>query len=255
MLTAAGDTAGCKPDGLYSKTVKTKVFASIAKLPVLNDKPAAKEIYAFLQSEKCDAPAALVKYRLAAEGLAKLLTRTEAEYKKHLIDTRAAASTANDTACRKMTEAIKSTAAAIKDKKKRTQWALGLWKQSEGREKYFGRHMRVNTDRAVSTVAGLAGKRLPKDPQLMQNLLDRLAAELKKSITGQRDIKNCRLLAAKIKAAAKYTKDPAQKRKWVQVMSKTITGRETFKPKTAKKKAKPLRDPCADTIKALLATP
>jgi hypothetical protein len=255
LLTAAGVKAGCKPDGLYSKTVKTKVFASIAKLPVPNDKPAAKEIYAFLQSEKCDAPAALVKYRLAAEGLAKLLTRTEAEYKKHLIDTRAAASTANDTACRKMTEAIKSTAAAIKDKKKRTQWALGLWKQSEGREKYFGRHMRVNTDRAVSTVAGLAGKRLPKDPQLMQNLLDRLAAELKKSITGQRDIKNCRLLAAKIKAAAKYTKDPAQKRKWVQVMSKTITGRETFKPKTAKKKAKPLRDPCADTIKALLATP
>jgi len=253
LLTAAGVKAGCKPDGLYSKTVKTKVFASIAKLPVPNDKPAAKEIYTFLQSEKCDTPAALVKYRLAAEGLAKLLTRTEAEFKKHLIDTRAAASAANDTACRKMVEAIKSTAAAITDKKKRTQWALGLWKQSEGNEKYFGRHMRVNTDRAVSTVAGLAGKRLPKDPQLMQNLLDRLAAELKASVSGKRDHKTCRLLASKIKAAAKYTKDAAQKRKWAKALSKIITGKEKFNAQPTKKKPRLVRDPCADEIKKLLA--
>ncbi|MDP6542487.1 MAG: hypothetical protein QGH60_00765 [Phycisphaerae bacterium] len=253
LLTAAGDTAGCKPDGLYSKTVKTRVFASIAKLPVPSDKSAAKEIYTFLQTEKCDAPAAMVKYRLAAEGLAKLLTKTEAEYKKHLIDTRAAASTANDTACRKMSEAVKSTAAAIKDKKKRTQWALKLWKQSVGNEKYFGRWMRVNTDRAVSTVAGLAGKRLPKDPQLMQNLLDRLAAELKASIAGKRDHKTCRLLASKIKAAAKYTKDPAQKRKWAQAMSKIIKGKETYNSQPTKKKPRLTRDPCADEIKKLLA--
>jgi len=253
LLTAAGDTAGCKPDGLYGKTVKTKVFASIAKLPVPSDKSAAKEIYTFLQTEKCDAPAALVKYRLAAEGLAKLLASTEAEYKKHLIDTRAAASTANDTACRQMAEAIKSTAAAITDKKKRTQWALELWKQSEGREKYFGRHMRVNTDRAVSTVAGLAGKRLPKDPQLMQNLLDRLATELKASIAGKRDHKTCRLLASKIKAAAKYTKDPAQKRKWAQALSEIIKGKETYNSQPTKKKPRPARDPCADEIKKLLA--
>ena len=253
LLTAAGDTAGCKPDGLYSKTVKTKVFASIAKLPVPTDKQTAKEIYTFLQTEKCDAPAALVKYRLAAEGLAKLLASTEAEYKKHLIDTRVVASTANDTACRQMAEAIKSTAAAITDKKKRTQWALGLWKQSEGNEKYFDRHMRVNTDRAVSTVAGLAGKRLPKDPQLMQNLLDRLAAELKASIAGKRDHKTCRLLASKIKAAAKYTKDPAQKRKWAQALSAIIKGKETFNSQPTKKKPRPTRDPCSDEIKRLLA--
>ena len=253
LLTAAGDTAGCKPDGLYSKTVKKKVFASIAKLPVPTDKSTAREVYTFLQAEKCDAPAALVKYRLAAEGLDKLLTKTEAEYKKHLIDTRAAASTANDTACKLMAEALKTTAASIKDKKKRTQWALGLWKQSEGREKYFGRHMRVHTDPAVSFLAGEARRRMGKEPQLMQNLLDRLTAELKKSVAGQRDIKNCRLLAAKIKAAANHTKDPAQKRKWAQALSKIIKGQETFNSQPTKKKPKLTRDPCADEIKKLLA--
>jgi len=255
LLTAAGDKAGCRADGLYSKTVKKRVFASIAKLPAPKDKQAAKEVYAFLQTEKCDAPAALVAYRLAIEGLPALLARTEADYKKHLNSTRTKASSENDTACARMATALKTTAASIKDKKQRTQWALGLWKQAQGREKYFGRWMRVSTDQAVSSLARLARQRMPKEPQLMQNLLDRLAAELKKSVTGQRDIKNCRLLAAKIKAAAKYTKDPAQKRKWAQGLSAIITGHETFKPKTTRKKAKPLRDPCADEVKKLLAAP
>jgi len=253
LLTAAGDKAGCRPDGLYSQTVKKRIFASIARLPVPSDKPEAKEVYAFLQTEKCDAPAALVKYRLAIEGLPELLARTEADFKKHLISTRAKVSSENDTACRKMAEALKTTAAAIKDKKKRTQWALGLWKQSKGREKYFGRHIRVHTDPAVSFLAREARQQMGKEPQLMQNLLDRLAAELKKSIAGKRDIKTCRLLASKIKAAAKYTKDLAQKRKWAQAISKIIKGHETFNSQPTKKKPRPTRDPCADEIKKLLA--
>ena len=153
-----------------------------------------------------------------------------------------------------MAVTLKATAAAITDEKQRKQWALGLWEQSKGREKYFGRWMRVATDPAVAFLAREAGQRLPKDPQLMQSLLDRLTAELKQSVTGQRDINQCRLLAAKIKAAAKHTKDPDQKRKWAQGLSEIITGHETFKPKTARKDAKPLRDPCADTIKELLAS-
>ncbi|MDP6637515.1 MAG: hypothetical protein QGG42_21660 [Phycisphaerae bacterium] len=251
LLTAAGDTAGCKPDGLYAKTVKTKVFASIAKLDVPTDKRAAKEVFAFLQTEKCDAPAAMVKYRLATEGLAVLLTKTEAEFKKHLIDTRVVASTANDTACKLMAEAVKATAAAIKDKKQRRLWAAKLLKQSEGREKYFGRWMRVSTDRSVSTVASLAGKRLPKEPELMQNLLDRLTAELKASVAGKRDHKTCRTLAGKIKAAAKYTKDPDQKRKWAQALSAIIKGKEKFNAQPGKKKPRMILDPCASEIQRL----
>ena len=85
----------------------------------------------------------------------------------------------------------------------------------------------------------------------MQSLLDRLATELKASIAGQRDIKTCRLLAARINAAAKYTRDPAQRRQWAQQLAKIIAGHETFKPKTTRKKTKVLRDPCADAIKGL----
>ncbi|MBL7224178.1 MAG: hypothetical protein ISS72_10015 [Candidatus Brocadiae bacterium] len=254
-LQAAGDKAGCPADGLYSQTVKKRVFASIAKLPAPKGKQAAKEVYAFLQAEKCDAPTALVTYRLAVEGLPALLASTESDYKKHLSSTRAKVSSENDAACNKMAAALKATAASITDKNQRKQWALGLWKQSEGREKYFGRWMRVATDPAVAFLAREAGQHLPKDPQLMQSLLDRLAAELKESVASQRDIKRCRLLAAKIKAAAKHAKDPDQKRKWAQGLSKIITGHETFKPKTARKNARPLRDPCADTIKELLASP
>ena len=254
-LQAAGDKAGCPADGLYSKTVKKKVFASIAKLPTPKDKQAAKEVYAFLQAEKCDAPEALVTYRLAVEGLPALLASTEAHYKEHLSSTRAEASSENDTACAMMAVMLKATAASITDEKQRKQWALGLRKQSEGREKYFGRWMRVATDPAVAFLARQAGQRLPEDPQLMQSLLDRLAAELKQSVTGQRDIKQCRLLAARIEAAAKHTKDPDQKRKWAEGLSKIITGHETFKPANARKNAKPLRDPCADAIEGLLASP
>ena len=254
-LRAAGDKAGCPADGLYSKTVKKSVFASIAKLPTPKDKRAAREVYAFLQAEKCDAPAALVAYRLAIEGLSAVLASTEAEYREHLSSTRAKASSENDAACAMMAAAIKATAASVTDKNRRKRWALGLWKQSEGREKYFGRRMRVATDPAVAVLARQAGQRLPKDPQLMQSLLDRLAAELKESVTGQRDARHCRLLAARIEAAAKYTKDPGQRRKWAQGLSRIITGHETFQPKTTRKNAKPLRDPCANTIKALLASP
>ena len=253
-LTSVGDKFGCPPDGLYGKTVKTKVFASIAKLPVPKDKKAAGEILAFLQSAKCDAPAALVKYRIAVDGLDALLVKTQAEFKTHLVVTRATGTTANDTACKRMSEAIKSSAAAIKDKKRRAKWASSLWKHAAGREKYFGRWMRVSTDRAVSTVAGLAGKRLPKEQQLMQNLLDRLAVELKASVAGKRDHKSTRLLASKIKAAAKHTKDPAQKRKWAQALSKIITGHETYNSQPAKKKPRLTRDPCANEIKKLLAS-
>jgi len=251
-LKAASDKAGCPADGLYSKTVKKKVFASIAKLPAPKGRQAAKEVYAFLQTEKCDAPAALVTYRLAIEGLPALLASTEADYKEHLISTRAKASSENDAACKMMAAAIKATAASIKDKNQKKQWALRLWKQSEGREKYFGRWGRVATDPAVSLLAKQAGQRLPKDSQLMQSLLDRLTAELRGSVTGQRDKKRCQLLAAKIKNAAKHTKNADQKRKWVRGLSKIITGHETFKPKNARKNAKPLRDPCANTIKGLL---
>ena len=152
-----------------------------------------------------------------------------------------------------MSDAIKATALAIPDRKNRTQWALKLLKQAEGNEKYFGRWMRASTDRAVATLASLAGKRLPKEPQLMQNLMDRLATELKASVSGTRDHKACRLLAAKITAAAKHAKDADQKSKWARRLLEIIKGKETFNSQPTRKKPKLVRDPCANAIKALTA--
>jgi len=254
-LQAAGDKAGCPPGGLYSQTVKKRVFANIAKLPTPKDEQAAREVYAFLQTEGCDTPEALVTYRLTVEGLPALLASTEARYKEHLSATRAKASGENDTACTMMVATLKATAAAIPDKEQRKQWALGILKQSEGREKYFGQGMRVITDPSVAFLAKQAEQRLPDDRQLIQLLLDRLGAELKESVAGERDAKQCRLLSVKIEAAARHTKDPDQKRKWVECLSETIKGHETFTPTNARKGAKPLRDPCADTIQGLLASP
>ena len=71
----------------------------------------------------------------------------------------------------------------------------------------------------------------------------------------ERDIKQRRLLAVRIEAAAKHTKDPGQKRKWAQALSETIRGHETFTPGNARENAKPVRDPCADAIAKLLALP
>jgi len=255
QLRAVGDKAGCPADGLYSRTVKKRMFANIATLPVPADKQAAREVFAFLQAEKCDAPAALVIYRLAVEGLPAVLADTEARFAEHLVSTRARATSENDVACAKMAEAIKATAAAIADKDRRKQWGRDLLKESQGREKYIGRFGRLATDPAVALLARQAGQRLPKDTQLMQSYLDRLAAELKASVAGPRDIKACRLLATKIQAAAKHTKDAEQKSRWLQSLSTTITGRETFTPETARKKARALRDPCADCIKKLLESP
>jgi len=251
LLTAAGEAAGCKPDGLYAETVKAQVFAGIAKMPAASDKSEAKEIYAFLQAEKCDAPTATVKYRLAVEGLAKLLAQTETQYAEHLKSVWARTGEANDRACRLMSDTVKASAAVIKDRKRRTQWAARLLKQSQGREKYFGRWMRISTDPAVATVASLARKRLGKEPELMQNLLDRLAADLKASVAGRRDHKTCLTLAGRIKAAARCAKDADQKRKWAQAMSAIIKGKEKFNSQPGKKKPRMITDPCAEEIRKL----
>ena len=48
------------------------------------------------------------------------------------------------------------------------------------------------------------------------------------------------------------TKEPGQKRTWIQGLSKIITGRESFKPQTTEVNPEALRDPCADAVKETL---
>jgi hypothetical protein len=253
-LAAAKSKPGCPTDGLYPKTVKSNMYARLAKLPVPEDKEEAREVYAFLEKEKCDSPATLVAYRLALEGLPALRKRTEDDLKAHFALVQTRASRENDTATAAMANTLKAVAGAIKNGKERRQWAKGLWPHAQGHEKYFGHRNRVATNPAVSTLARFAGQKMPSETEQMQPLLDRIAAELKASVAGQRDIKACRALAAKIQAAGNAVKDVDQKRAWAESLSKIVAGKETFTPKDAKQDAKPLRDPCADAIKKLLAS-
>jgi len=252
-LAAIHEKPGCPAEGLYNQTVKKRMFTRIAKLPVPKDKRTASEVFAFLEKEKCDVPAARVAYRLALEGLPALLSRTEQDFKEHLKAVQTKASRDNDVASTKMAATIKATANCIKDKKERKQWALTLWKQAQGHEKYFGHRYRVSTDASLPALARLSGQKMSPEAELVKPLLAQVASELKQSVAGERNLKDCRLLAAKIKAAGNSLKQPEQKRQWLESLSKVMAGHETFLPRGAKKKAKPLRDPCSDTINQALA--
>ena len=126
-LAAVGGKPGCRSEGLYNQTVRKKMFGRMAELPVPEDRPALREVLAFLEAEKCDVPAALVTYRLALEGLPALLSRTRQEFKDHLDSVRNTASRENDLACAKMATTIKSTADRIPDRKQKNNgpWAYG----------------------------------------------------------------------------------------------------------------------------------
>ena len=253
MLAATNGKPGCPVDGLYNKTLKSRMFARIAKLPVPKDKRTASKVFAFLQEEKCDIPATLAAYRLAIGGLPALLSRTKRDFKEHLKSVQTKASRDNDVASTRMAVRIKAAANCIKNKEARKQWALTLWKQAQGHEKYFGHKYRVSTDASVPVLARLSGRKMSPESELMKPLLAQVASELKRSVAGERNLKDCRLLAARIKAAGNSLKQPEQKRQWLENLSKIMAGHETFQPRGAKKKAKPLRDPCSDTINQALA--
>jgi hypothetical protein len=251
-LTASAGKPGCPAEGLYNTTVKNKMFAKLARLPVPEDRGAASEVLAFLEKEKCDIPAALVAYRVAVDGLPALMARTEGDFTNHLKEVQKKAARENDIDCRMMADTIRVTADRIKDGQQRKEWALGLWKQAQGHEKYFGHNYRVATHPALPLLARFSGQKMPPEPELVRPVLERVATELEESLAGERNIRDCRMLAAKIKAVGDSLKDPDQKRTWFEGLSKTIAGKETFKPSDAGKNVKPTRDPCADTIKQSL---
>lgn len=119
-----------------------------------------REVFAFLQKEQCDLPAAVIAYRLTLEGLPALLSRTEQDFKEHLKSVQTQASRENDVAGAMMAATIKAAADCIKDRKQRKQWALTLWEQAQGHEKYFGHRCRVSTNPTVPLLARLSGQKV-----------------------------------------------------------------------------------------------
>lgn len=67
-LKSAAGKPGCPTEGLYDTTVKNKMVARIATLPVPKNETAALEIVAFLEQEQCAIPAALAAYRNSLGG-------------------------------------------------------------------------------------------------------------------------------------------------------------------------------------------
>ena len=61
-LSSAKSKSGCPTEGLYNTTVKNKMFARIARLPVPKDQAAAGEVLAFLESVGCKDQKVLAAY-------------------------------------------------------------------------------------------------------------------------------------------------------------------------------------------------
>jgi hypothetical protein len=243
----ASGKAGCPADGLYNTTIKEKLFARLAVLPVPTKTAETLAIETFLQEENCTNQAALAVYKVAAAGLAALLAETEATFRRHL------ASVRSDAACAVMAEALTAADGKIADKKRRKQWAADRWKEIQGKEKYLGHKNAITTDKSVAVLAKLASGKPRAEEEQIQSLLDEIAARLKKEVSSSRNPQDCKQLAAAIAAVAGQLKDAQQKQRWLDVLARTIAGKETYRVAAAKKGAKPQRDPCADTIKQLRA--
>ena len=246
---------GCPADSLYARNVRAKLFANLAKMPPPADKMMARKVHEFLLAEKCDAPAALVAYEVAADGLSVVLTKTQEAYRSHLTIIRTKNGPEDDAACALMADRIKAVGDRLTDKKQRQQWATALWDLAKGKEMYFGKRNRVSTDATIPVLAKLAGQKPPPETEMVQALLVRLTAEVRASVAGERDLKQCKALAARLAEAGKSVTDETMKRQWLDALAQALSGKEDFTPKGAKAGAKPVRDPCADAIAALRTPP
>ena len=64
-LSSAAKKPGCPTEGLYKKSVKSRMFARIASFPVPKEKQSARKILSFLEGLKCDNKKIMDAYRSA----------------------------------------------------------------------------------------------------------------------------------------------------------------------------------------------
>ncbi|MDG1853581.1 MAG: hypothetical protein P8I97_05455 [Verrucomicrobiales bacterium] len=64
-LSSAAEKPGCPTEGLYKKSVKSRMFARIANFPVPKEKQSARNILSFLEGLKCDNKQIMDAYRNA----------------------------------------------------------------------------------------------------------------------------------------------------------------------------------------------
>lgn len=243
-LVAAVNRPGCPKDGYYLTNLRAQAYSRIASLPVPADPSVAKEILAWLPN---DAVEPVVHYSIAIDGLDAVTSRTKTTLlPKHL----AAGLARTDAACAGLTTTLNAVAARIPDKKARKQWAAACWQTTAGHEAYLGRKDKITVDPAVAALAKLAGAKLPAEEAIQQPVLVAVAQEGKTRLASPRNAKDAARFAAKVTAIAAQITDPARRRAWLESLAATLKGHETF---PAGKKTQ--RDPAADAILKLLATP
>lgn len=251
LMAAVKNKPGCPPDGLYNKTVKTRMFARLNELPVPSDKLAAYRILKFLEVEQCDYPATLAGYRLKLDGVPVLQQRTEKDFIDHLAAMHAQASRDNDINGEKMAGALKAVVECIKDKKVRKRWAGSLLELAKGRAMYFGHRNRVALDPAVQMLSRLSGQKLPPENELMAPVIKKISEELAESVSHARTVKECKVLAHKINSVCSVIKAPELKREMIDSLIVVMKGKESFKQKGASKSQ---RDPCIEILEKLRAS-
>lgn len=249
LLAANAGKPGLPTAGaLYETTAKKTVFARIAATPPPADRAAAARVNDWLRQNGCENPDTNIAYAIALEGVTAVADRVKKDYAAHLAGER------TDAAGAYFAGALTAVSKRIPDAKTRKQWTAEVSALAAGRDNFFNAKNQVRTDPSVVAAAKLAGlKPAPADTGLA-TLRQSVGLALQNAVAGERDLKACRTLAARITALGKATKDAAALATWSKNLGVVIAGKETFRPKGAKPKAKPLRDPCADAIAALAKT-
>lgn len=243
-LVAAVNRPGCPKDGYYLSNLRAQVYSRLSKLPVPKDAAVAKEILAWLPN---DAIEPVVHYTVAIDGLDAVVSRTKTDLlPKHF----AAGLARTDADCERMAATVNAVAARIPDKKARKQWAADCLKTSVGHEAYLGRKDKITVDATTAALAKQAGAKPPAEDVLQQPVLTAIAADFRNRLTAPRDAKEAGKCAARLTAVAGQIKDPVRRTAWLESLAAAIKGHEMFPVGK-----KTLRDPSADTIRKLLATP
>jgi len=140
---------GCPKNGLYNQTVRSGMFARIAKLPVPADTSFAREVLAFLREEQCLDAEALVSYQVALGGIEAVARETESAFEKHL------ASARTEPACRMMADTITAVAKQIKDPAQSKTWLEAMSQAIAGREQYSVKNGKTQQDPSAAAIKQL----------------------------------------------------------------------------------------------------
>ena len=240
---AAAAKPGCPATGLYPDTLRDRAFDRIARLPVPADTAAARGILNQLVAADCSHAPALITYRIAIDGLDKVLRDTEKDLTTHLAGTRTESSSAF------MAATLETVANRIQEKSKRAEWLKARRAAIEGHESFLGAKDKIVTDASATFLAKATRQKLRESKDLVQPVLDQVASLFRAHVAGTRDAKSSQAMANRLKSIAKQIKDTAQARAWLNDLAAAIEGKASF----AGPRGKPTEDPSARTIRDLLA--